>query len=182
MKYPTLTLCVTIAALLVVIGCATRPSQVPDLDMDVKAVPAPSALNVPVPNEPFPVGSESDPLEPPHVLYLDVPNYPVVARETKLEGNVLVELVIGRAGTVDSARVVESSNTVFNRAALAAAYRCRFEPGRIGGQPLEFRWMIPFEFTLTPTPEGPSGGGDRNEWKKFEPTPTTGTGKPLTPR
>jgi len=150
---------ITLAAAALLIagaGCSHRVDRTSDMDLDVKAVPQPSAAIVPVPDEPFPPGSEKEPLEPPHVLYLDVPTYPGIARETRIEGNVLVELFITRTGVVDSARVVQSSNTIFNRAALNAAYRCRFEPGKIGDQPIQFRWMIPFEFSLTSATEAPS--------------------------
>jgi len=154
-----------LAILIAGAGCAHRTGSPTDMEYDMKAAPQPSAAIVPVPDEPFPPGTDKDPLEPPHVLYLDVPTYPVLARETRLEGDVLVELFITRNGEVDSARVVQSTNAIFDRAALNAAYRCRFEPGHIGDQPIQFRWMIPFEFSLNPSSEGPSSG-EAASWKR----------------
>jgi TonB family protein len=168
-----------VLAIALVAGCAARQPSIPDPGVEVKAVPAPSALNVPMPAEPFPPGSENEPLEPPRVLYLDVPNYPLVARETKIEGSVLVEMQIDHTGKVENERVVETTNPIFNRAALSAAHRCRFEPGKIGGKPIAFRWMIPFEFTLNPSSEGVSGATEHKEWQRLQPLPAADPKTPL---
>jgi TonB family protein len=142
-------------------GCAHQ-KMTADPTVEAKAQPAPTVQYVPVPAEPLPAGTEALPLTAPHVLYLDVPAYPAGARETGLEGRVLVELLIDGLGEVKEATVTETTSTIFNSAAVAAARRCHFEPGKLGDQPIAFRWQVPFEFKLTRT-EGESAGGTQPE-------------------
>ena len=150
-------------------GCAYRQGATPL--RETKAHPAPSAQYVPIPDGPLPDGSEGLPLTSPHVLYLDVPRYPNTARATDMEGTVLVELTIDQRGVVSDARVVETTSDVFNAAALEAAYRCRFNPGKVGEVPVPFRWMIPFEFALFQQEEQAVGGmgGERELREPQEP-------------
>jgi periplasmic protein TonB len=65
------------------------------------------------------------------------PQYPARAAQTGLEGWVLVEFVVTTQGTVRDAEVVESSNRIFERPAVDAAYRFRYRPRVIDGNPIE---------------------------------------------
>jgi protein TonB len=61
------------------------------------------------------------------------PVYPARAAQSGLEGYVVVEFDVRADGTVENARVIESSNQVFERSALNAAYRFRFKPRVVDG-------------------------------------------------
>jgi protein TonB len=63
------------------------------------------------------------------------PVYPAAAEARGLEGWVVVEFDVLRDGRVANAWVVESSNRVFEKAALGAAYRFRFKPRVVDGVP-----------------------------------------------
>ncbi len=65
------------------------------------------------------------------------PQYPARAAQMGLEGWVLVEFIVTTQGTVRDVEVVESSNRMFERPAMDAAYRFRFRPRVIDGEPIE---------------------------------------------
>ena len=65
------------------------------------------------------------------------PQYPRRAAERGLEGFVLLEFVVTRQGTVRDPVVVESSNSIFDRAAIDAVQRFRYRPRVIDGEPVE---------------------------------------------
>lgn len=56
------------------------------------------------------------------------PIYPNRARTRGIEGFVVVEYTVNRTGSVANARVVRSTNPVFERAALHAVNRWRYKP------------------------------------------------------
>jgi bla regulator protein blaR1 len=65
------------------------------------------------------------------------PVYPQEAAARGLEGHVLVELTVTRNGSVRDVFVVESSDPIFEEAALAAASRFRYRPAVEGGSAVE---------------------------------------------
>ena len=65
------------------------------------------------------------------------PRFPPRAAERGLEGYVILEFTVTREGTVRDPVVVDSSNAVFDRAALDAVLRFRYRPRVIDGEPVE---------------------------------------------
>jgi len=65
------------------------------------------------------------------------PNYPRRAEQRGLEGYVTLEFTVTRQGTVRDARVIESSNSVFDTAAVEAVMRFRYRPRVIDGEPVD---------------------------------------------
>jgi protein TonB len=61
------------------------------------------------------------------------PRYPVAAQTRGLEGTVIVQFDVSPSGTVENAVVVESSNGIFNKAAIEATYRFRYRPRIVDG-------------------------------------------------
>lgn len=61
------------------------------------------------------------------------PNYPATAIARGLEGTVLVQYDVTTTGQVTNVVVLESSNRVFDNAAVAAAYRFKYKPKTIDG-------------------------------------------------
>jgi len=76
------------------------------------------------------------------------PQYPRRAADLGLEGFVTLEFTVTRDGTVRDPRVLESSNAIFESAAVDAVLRFRYRPRVIDGQPVEVpgvRFRITFE-------------------------------------
>lgn len=65
------------------------------------------------------------------------PNYPRRAQQRGLEGFVTLEFTVTRQGTVRDPVVIESSNSVFDQAAIDAVLRFRYRPRVIDGEPVD---------------------------------------------
>jgi protein TonB len=65
------------------------------------------------------------------------PQYPPSARQRKLEGWVQVRFTISTAGSVKDPAVVKSSNSVFERSALQAVSKWKYQPQLVQGAPTE---------------------------------------------
>jgi periplasmic protein TonB len=76
------------------------------------------------------------------------PQYPARAADLGLQGFVMLEFTVTSEGTVRDPRVIESSNTIFDRAAIDAVLRFRYRPRVIDGAAVEVpgvRFRITFE-------------------------------------
>jgi periplasmic protein TonB len=60
-------------------------------------------------------------------------DYPVVASAKGLEGYVILQFDVTELGIVENVRVVESSSSIFNKAAVKAAYRSKYKPKTVDG-------------------------------------------------
>lgn len=65
------------------------------------------------------------------------PIYPRRALSRGLEGYVIVEFTVTKAGTTRDVRVVESSSSMFERNAVLAAGKFKYKPRVVDGQPIE---------------------------------------------
>lgn len=65
-----------------------------------------------------------------------LPIYPAQALQRRLEGWVIVEFTIAETGAVTDARAVESSNPIFEAAAVRAAEKFKYRPRIHNGQPI----------------------------------------------
>jgi protein TonB len=77
--------------------------------------------------------SDRDPLP----LVRVEPEYPPQARQRRLEGWVQVRFTISTAGSVKDAAVVKSSHALFERNAVQAVNKWKYQPQLRGGQPTE---------------------------------------------
>jgi protein TonB len=77
------------------------------------------------------------------------PEYPNRARRMNIEGTVMVELVVDIAG-LPKACAIRSAEPpgYFEEAALNAAQKMRFIPGKISGAPVNTLVLLPFAFRL----------------------------------
>lgn len=77
------------------------------------------------------------------------PEYPERARWRRLQGRVVVQVVVDASGTPRQCSVYASDPAgVFDAAALDAARRTRFIPGRINGRPVATIVLLPYRFSL----------------------------------
>lgn len=80
-------------------------------------------------------------------INLPSPSYPEVARRMRASGSVIVEVVIDENGKVISARAI-TGNTLLRDVAVQAAYRARFSPTKLSGQPVKVTGVINYNFNL----------------------------------
>jgi protein TonB len=73
------------------------------------------------------------------------PDYPIVARQLKLQGTVEVEATITESGTVAGVREI-SGNPVLARAASDALKKWKFNPFQDGGKPVKAVATLNFVF------------------------------------
>ncbi len=64
------------------------------------------------------------------------PEYPAKARANGIEGYVIVQFDVTELGYVVNVEVLESTNKLFNQAAIAAAGRFKYKARVVDGQPL----------------------------------------------
>jgi TonB family protein len=80
-------------------------------------------------------------------------HYPEEARLNRVQGDVLLEALIGKDGSVMEVNVVESSDTVFNTAAIRALKLTRFQPAMVNDTPVEIWITRAINFRLNPNAE-----------------------------
>ena len=85
----------------------------------------------------------------PRTVFQIAPEYPPEAKHNSLSGTVTVMFRVDENGDVHDARVVNTSDAVFNDAALRAVVRWRFEPGLLRGKRVAFRMSVPIAFNLS---------------------------------
>lgn len=88
--------------------------------------------------------------EPPIRLSGPPPVYPPLLRDAQIEGQVIIEVVIGVDGhpEPESLRIIESSNRAFERSARNAVLGSVYRPGRMRGQPVRVLVRQPIQFTI----------------------------------
>jgi protein TonB len=86
--------------------------------------------------------------EPPVLDKFIEPIYPEYAKQNQIEGTVQLEVTVSASGGVDKARVIESSDRMFDEPALAAVREWRFKPARKDGKKVRATVMVPVQFRL----------------------------------
>jgi protein TonB len=76
------------------------------------------------------------------------PNYPLLARQMKVEGAVVLEALIGKEGTIHDLRVI-SGPEILSAAARQAVTQWHFKPYYQDGQPVETQARITVNFTIS---------------------------------
>jgi len=84
----------------------------------------------------------------PRVSFQPAPTYPPDLKKKKQEGTVYVLFLVDIAGRVQNPKVQKSTHPGFEKPALDAVRRWRFEPGKKGGKPVQFRMRVPITFAL----------------------------------
>ena len=84
-------------------------------------------------------------LRPPRQTYSVDPEYPPLARQTRLSGTVVIDAVIDERGNVVQARVV-SGHPLLIAAALRAVLQWKYEPTSLNGQPVSVELHVQVSF------------------------------------
>ncbi len=85
----------------------------------------------------------------PKVIFRIQPEYPDIAKIAHIEGEVKLEAIINERGKVESVRIIDSTNKLFNDSAIKAAMMWRFEPGKINDRPVKAYFILTIRFRLT---------------------------------
>jgi TonB family protein len=80
-------------------------------------------------------------------ISLPKPPYPPIARQMRVQGTVLVQVLIDESGRVISAKPV-SGNPALVNAAQRAAFEARFSPTLLNDQPVKVSGVITYNFVL----------------------------------
>jgi TonB family protein len=88
----------------------------------------------------------------PVVIEKQDPPYSEEARMAKLQGTVLVSLVVGQGGQPRNLRVLKSLGLGLDENAIATVSHWRFTPGTKDGQPVEVQSTVEVNFRLLPDP------------------------------
>ena len=75
------------------------------------------------------------------------PIYPVLAKQTHLQGTVVIRAIISKDGDIESLEVLRG-HPWLAKAALEAIARWHYRPALLNGQPVEVETMITVVFTL----------------------------------
>jgi protein TonB len=86
---------------------------------------------------------------PPELITRVMPEYPGRARDLEIEGQVVLEVVLDRAGNPERDVKVLRSIALLDAAAIAAVRQWRFRPGRDAeGRPVRVVMEVPVRFEL----------------------------------
>jgi len=87
-------------------------------------------------------------LQPVEIVYKPRPQYTPEARQLRLEGEVLLEVVFTASGSLHINRVVKGLGHGLDDSALAAAQHIQFRPARRDGQPYDCAALVHMVFEL----------------------------------
>ena len=73
--------------------------------------------------------------------------YPALARQNRVEGDVVIDAQVEANGQVGDMRVL-SGNTLLRQAAMDALKNWKYEPARRNGQPVAYRVTVAIRFRL----------------------------------
>lgn len=76
------------------------------------------------------------------------PIYPEAARRARIQGVVVLECTIGKAGTVTNVNVLRGLPLGLTEAAISAVDRWKFKPSTLNGKPVEVLYILTVRFNL----------------------------------
>jgi TonB family protein len=87
-------------------------------------------------------------ITPPKATYQPEPEYANKARKKKIQGTVMVSIVITPEGTVRDAKVMTSLDKDLDQKALEAVSKWKFQPATKDGKPVALRTVVELNFHL----------------------------------
>jgi TonB family protein len=89
------------------------------------------------------------PVTAPQILYQRLPLYTQAARDAKAEGTVLIEAIVRKDGSIDSAVVKKALGYGLDQSAIRTIMKdWKFKPGTLNGQPVDVQILIETSFRL----------------------------------
>jgi TonB family protein len=134
-----------------------REAPPPALVADASHGPDPADTSIPTPTagpykwgSPSPAGhlvNVSSGVMAANLLAAPRPAYPRLASLTRMQGNVVMQAIISKSGTVESVRVIKG-HRLLRSAATNAVRSWRYRPYLINGRPVEVATIVSVDFTL----------------------------------
>lgn len=106
--------------------------------------PPPPKPKAPAPHGPYLVGGL---VQPPRLIHEVQPVYPILAMETRTEGNVLIDCIINKSGNVTDMKIV-SGNPLLDSAAMNAVQQWQYSPTLLNGKPVSVQMIVTVNFSL----------------------------------
>lgn len=103
-------------------------------------VPIREAAAVEQPKQPIRVGGD---IRPPHPVHRVEPVYPTLAKQARVQGDVVISAVIDAQGSIVELKVVSGPPLLY-QAALNAVRQWKFEPTYLDGEP----WPVSHDITV----------------------------------
>lgn len=110
-------------------------------------IPTPAPVKVPPPEPQGPVPVSRLQHEPARMTYVP-PVYPVMARTVGIQGQVVLDIIIGKDGAVREVHVVHGLPFGITEAAVDAIKQWRYEPSFLNGKPVEVKVEVTLDFRL----------------------------------
>ncbi len=93
---------------------------------------------------PVPVGGN---VQPPRIIYRVNPDYPLLAHQAGIQGEVIISAVIDSQGNVVNMKVVSGPPLLYS-AAMKALGQWKFEPTYLNGEPVAIKWNASVKFRI----------------------------------
>ncbi len=84
----------------------------------------------------------------PRAVYAPDPQYTDHARKKKINGTVIVSMIVGSDGVVRDPKVIKSLDKELDKQALLAVSGWKFEPATKDGKPVAFRTKVETQFRI----------------------------------
>ena len=85
---------------------------------------------------------------PPALVKSEVPEYPEEAKRKKIEGTVVVRIIIDEKGFVERAEILKSPDRILDEPTLKAVNKFQFKPATFKGKPVKSVLAIPIKYSL----------------------------------
>jgi protein TonB len=123
-------------------GVAVKQGNTVAKDPDSEKLRPGDADSLPIPTDEFLVSKM------PSILSEFKIPYPAEARQKKIEGRVVMELLIDAQGAVRDARLISSPSPDLGDAAVEAVKRFKFRPAEVEGKPVAVKTRFTYNFVL----------------------------------
>jgi TonB family protein len=97
----------------------------------------------PVPDQPVIIRAD---MEKPVLIHRVEPFYPPLALRTHIQGMVLMEAVISKAGDVEGLKILSSPHPLLSAAAMNAVQQWKYRPASLNGKPLSVYFTVTVRF------------------------------------
>jgi protein TonB len=123
------------------------PAPPDDYDWGDYVIEVPQAPPEPDPEPvgPIPVGGD---VARPQGIYTPRPEYTEIARKTRTQGRVTLQVILDKEGRVGDLKVLAALPMGLTERAVEAVRTWRYEPATLDGRPVEVYMTITITFTL----------------------------------
>ena len=109
-----------------------------------EAPPPPPHASAEGPRAPVPVGGN---VQPPRIIYRVNPDYPLLAHQAGIQGEVIISAIIDSQGNVVDMKVVSGPPLLYS-AAIKALGQWKFQPTYLNGEPVAIKWNASVKFRI----------------------------------